>query len=92
MSKLSGEFGRQWREMQRATCAHIWQILDDSGVPQEVIAKYLECHPQYLTDLRFGQVPMSSPMRAKISQLIGVDETELFGEYLRRSEALKKER
>jgi hypothetical protein len=56
------------------------------------VAKYLECHPQYLRDLRFGHVKMSQPMRAKISDFLGVAEEELFGEYLRRAAELKKGR
>jgi hypothetical protein len=48
------------------------------------VAKYLECHPQYLRDLRFGHV--------KISDFLGVAEEELFGEYLRRAADLKKGR
>jgi len=78
--------------MQRATCAHIWQVIDDSCIPHDVVAKYLECHPQYLRDLRFGHVKMSRPMRAKISDLLGVAEEDLFREYLRRAAELKKGR
>ena len=70
--------------MQRATCAHIWQVIDDSCIPHDVVAKYLECHPQYLRDLRFGHV--------KMSDFLGVAEEELFGEYLRRAADLKKGR
>ena len=77
--------------MQRATCAHIWQVLDDTCIPHDVVAKYLKCHPQYLTDLRFGHVKMSGPMRAKISDFLGAPEEELFNEYLRRSAVLEKE-
>ncbi len=78
--------------MQRAACAHIWQIIDDSCIPHDVVAKYLECHPQYLRDLRFGHVKMSQPMRAKISDFLGVPEEELFREYLLRAAELNKGR
>jgi len=92
VSKLSGPKGREWREMQRAACAQIWQVIDDSCIPHDVVAQYLKCHPQYLTDLRFGHVKMSAPMRAKISDLLGMSEEELFGEYLRRAAELKEGR
>ena len=92
MSKLSGEKGREWRLMQRATCSHIWRVIDDTCIPHDVVARYLKCHPQYLRDLRFGHVKMSAPMRAKICDFLGKSEEELFGEYLRRAADLKKGR
>jgi hypothetical protein len=78
--------------MQRATCAQVWQVVDDSCIPHDVVARYLKCHPQYLRDLRFGHVKMSAPMRAKICHFLGRSEEELFGEYLRQSAVLEKER
>lgn len=78
--------------MQRAATASVWQILDDSGIKWESIAKYLGCHPKYLEDMRFGQVPMSGPMMEKISEFLGVSVDSLFGEYLRESAVLKKGR
>ena len=78
--------------MQRAATAPVWQIMDDSGIKWEAIAKYLGCHPKYLDDMRYGQVPMSRPMMEKISEFFGVSVESLFGEYLRESAVLKKGR
>jgi len=89
MSRRSGAKWREWRAMQRTTTAHIWQMLDDTGVKRELLAQYLGCNPSYLADLRKAHVPMSAPMQKKLGSLLGIDEQELFGEYLRESAVMK---
>ena len=76
--------------MQRATTKHIWQMVDDTGVKVELLAEYMGCNETYLRDLRRANVPMSGPMRQRFSQLFGIPEQELFMEYLRESEEIKR--
>jgi transcriptional regulator with XRE-family HTH domain len=64
-------------------------MLDDTGVKKELLAEYLGCNPSYLADLRKAHVPMSAPMRKKLGSLLGIDEQDLFAEYLRENALMK---
>ena len=76
--------------MQRATTKHVWQMVDDTGIKVELLAQYMGCNEDSPRDLRRANAPMSGPMRKRFSQLFGVPEQELFMEYLRESEAIKR--
>lgn len=76
--------------MQRSTTAHIWQMLDDTGVRKDLIAEYLGINPSYLADLRKAHVPMSVPMMDKISALLGLDKEALFADYVRGNQEMKQ--
>jgi transcriptional regulator with XRE-family HTH domain len=65
-------------------------MLDDTGIKRELLAEYLGCNPSYLADMRKAHVPMSVPMRAKLSALLGIDEQSLFSDYLRENAAMKE--
>jgi transcriptional regulator with XRE-family HTH domain len=80
MSKQSGDSFKQIRLAQKRETAKVWEIIRESGIKRRWIAKHLGVSYGYLNQVQYGHAPMSGAMRQRLSEYLGIPESELFSD------------
>ena len=76
----SGDELKEIRKKQRERTAHVWNILRASGMKRRFIAKHLGISLNYLNQVQYGQMPISKPLRKKLSEFLGIPQSKLFAD------------
>ena len=76
----SGDELKEVRKRQRERTAHVWDILRASGMKRRFIAKHLGISLNYLNQVQYGQMPISKPLRKKLSEFLGMPQNRLFAD------------
>jgi len=76
----SGDERKDVRKDQRERTAHVWNVLRASGMKRKYIAKHLGVSYNYLNQVQYGQMPISKPLRKKLSEFLGIPQTRLFAD------------
>jgi transcriptional regulator with XRE-family HTH domain len=76
----SGDALKDVRKKQRERTAHVWNVLRASGMKRKFIAKHLGVSYNYLNQVQYGQMPLSKPLRKKLSAFLGIPQTRLFAD------------
>lgn len=76
----SGDELREVRQKQREGSASVWAILKASGMKRRYIAKHLGVSYNYLNQVQYGQMPISKPLRKKLSEFLGIPQSKLFAD------------
>jgi len=85
MSKQSGDDFKQIRLAQKRETAKVWEIIRESGIKRRWIAKHLGVSYGYLNQVQYGHAPMSKAMRQRLSEYLGIPESELFSDMKKES-------
>jgi transcriptional regulator with XRE-family HTH domain len=80
MSKQSGDDFKQIRLAQKRETAKVWEIIRESGIKRRWVAKHLGVSYGYLNQVQYGHAPMSGAMRQRLSEYLGIPESELFSD------------
>lgn len=76
----SGEERKEVRKQQRERTAHVWNVLRATGMKRRYIAKHLGVSYNYLNQVQYGQMPISKPLRKKLSSFLGIPQSSLFAD------------
>jgi transcriptional regulator with XRE-family HTH domain len=79
MSKQSGDASKAIRQEQKERYAKVWKLIKESGVKRRWVAMHLGVSYGYLNQVQYGHAPMTAEMRRRLSEYLGLSETELFG-------------
>lgn len=78
MSKQSGDASKAIRAEQKERYAKVWKLIKESGVKRRWVAMHLGVSYGYLNQVQYGHAPMTAEMRRRLSEYLGLSETELF--------------
>jgi transcriptional regulator with XRE-family HTH domain len=76
----SGDELKEVRKRQREKTASVWEVLRATGMKRKFIAKHLGVSYNYLNQVQYGQMPLSKPLRKKLSAFLGIPQSRLFAD------------
>jgi transcriptional regulator with XRE-family HTH domain len=85
LSKQSGDQFKTIRLAQKSQTAKVWEIIREAGIKRRWVAKHLGVSYGYLNQVQYGHAPMSKAMRERLSEYLGIPESDLFSDMRKES-------